>query len=54
MTRYLGKLLCGLTPLDAATFIGVTVLFASIATIAAFVPSWRVTRLDPLVALRFE
>ena len=54
MTRYLGELLFGLTPLDPATFISVTVLFASIATMAAFVPACRATRVDPLIALRFE
>jgi putative ABC transport system permease protein len=54
VTRYLRELLFGLSPFDPATFIGVTVLFALIAMIAAFVPSWRATRVDPLVALRFE
>ena len=54
VTRYLRELLFGLTPLDPATFIGVTVLFALIATTAAFVPSWRAARVDPLIALRFE
>ncbi len=54
VTRYFGELLFGLTPLDPATFISVTVLFASIATMAAFVPACRATRVDPLIALRFE
>jgi putative ABC transport system permease protein len=53
-TRYLGNMLFGLTPLDPATFIAVSMMFAAIATLAAFVPARRATRVDPLVALRYE
>jgi putative ABC transport system permease protein len=52
MTRALGGLLFGLTPLDSETFIGVAALFAMVATLAAVLPAHRATRLDPLVALR--
>ena len=54
LTRYLDQLLFGLRALDPATFIGVGLLFAVIATVAAFVPARRATKVDPLVALRFE
>ena len=54
LTRYIGGLLFGLTPLDPTTFMGVTVMFASVATLAALVPARRATRIDPLVALRHE
>jgi ABC-type lipoprotein release transport system permease subunit len=47
-------LLFGLTPLDPATFIVVGVVFGSIATLAATVPTRRATNVDPLVALRHE
>jgi ABC-type lipoprotein release transport system permease subunit len=54
LTRYIGGVLFGLTSLDPTTFLGVTVMFASVATLAALVPARRATRVDPLVALRHE
>jgi putative ABC transport system permease protein len=52
VTRYLRGMLFGLTPLDPETFIGVAVLFAVVATLAASIPAYRATKVDPLVALR--
>jgi putative ABC transport system permease protein len=53
-TRYLQAMLFGLTPLDATTCAAVAVLFSLVATIAAYLPARRATRVDPLVALRCD
>src|SRR5207244_1102474 len=54
LTRYLARMLFGVTPVDPPTFIGVALAFGVIATMAAFVPARRATAVDPLVALRCE
>jgi putative ABC transport system permease protein len=54
LTRYLTTMLFGLTPLDPATFVGVALAFAALATVASYVPARRATNVDPLVALRNE
>jgi predicted permease len=54
VTRYLEGLLFGITPLDPSTFIVVSVLFAAVATLAAWIPARRATRVDPMIALRCE
>jgi predicted lysophospholipase L1 biosynthesis ABC-type transport system permease subunit len=54
VTRYLEGMLFGLTPLDPLTFVAVAVVFSTIASLAAFVPARRATRIDPMVALRCE
>ncbi|HZL92372.1 MAG TPA: FtsX-like permease family protein, partial [Vicinamibacterales bacterium] len=54
LSRYLEGLLFGVTPLDPATFVAATVLFALVALLAAYGPVRRATGVDPLVALRAE
>lgn len=53
-TRYLAAMLFGLTPLDGATYGAVALTFATVAMVASYVPARRATRVDPLVALRYE
>jgi predicted permease len=52
--RYLAGMLFGVAPLDPGTFLGVSLAFALVTTLAAYVPARRATRVDPLTALRSE
>ena len=54
LTRFLQTLLFGVTPTDSVTFVVVSVVFFVIAMIASVIPALRATRVDPLVALRYE
>jgi putative ABC transport system permease protein len=54
VTRGLASQLFGVSPYDPPTFVGVTVILAFSALIAAWVPADRATRVDPMVALRSE
>jgi predicted permease len=54
LTRLMSSMLFGVRPTDLATFAVVSVLLASIAVMASYVPARRATRVDPMVALRNE
>jgi putative ABC transport system permease protein len=54
MTRALSGLLYGVAPTDAATFVGVPLVLAAVALIAALVPIRRATRVDANSVLRHE
>ena len=54
LTRFLSTMLFGLTPLDAGTYAAVAVGFSAVGLLASYVPARRATRIDPLVALRYE
>ena len=54
VSRVLSSMLFGLSPLDAISFGGVSVLLAGVALLASYVPARRAMRVDPMVALRYE
>jgi predicted permease len=52
--QLISKLLFGVSPIDLTTFAGVALLLAAVAALACYLPARRATRVDPLVALRYE
>jgi putative ABC transport system permease protein len=54
LSRVMSSLLFGVTERDPITFVAVAALLIAVAFIACLVPARRATKVDPLVALRYE
>ena len=54
VTRALSAMLFEVAPRDAVTFAATALLLVAVALLATWVPARRATKVDPMVALRYE
>jgi putative ABC transport system permease protein len=54
LSRYLAGMLFSVRPTDPLTYAAVALLMAAVAVAASYIPAHRATRVDPMVALRYE
>jgi putative ABC transport system permease protein len=54
LPRLLKTLLFEVSPADPVTFVAIVLLPMFVALLACWFPAWRATRVDPMVALKYE
>ena len=54
LTRYLQTLLFGITPLDPVTFVAAPAVLVGVAVVACYLPAYRASSIDPMIALRCD
>jgi putative ABC transport system permease protein len=54
LTRFMASMLYGVRPNDPFTLVAVSLALIGVALTASYIPAWRATKVDPIVALRYE